>query len=202
VYEKNKWGGEKGQFYSGIGSDVEKLGDYIKVLREFIVASGTKSVVDIGCGDFRVGQAIINGLNVRYTGIDVVEKLIAHNNQVYADDKVNFLCLNAATAPLPPADLCHIRQVLQHLGNEQIASILNKAGNFKYLIITEHVPTGSSVKPNVDMPPNSGTRIARNSGVFVERPPFNLKAETIYELQWDDHYPAVIRTSLIRVKDQ
>lgn len=199
VYEKNKWGGEKGQFYSGLGSDVDKLSDYVKTIRDFVISAEVKSMVDIGCGDFRVGQAIIEGLDVRYTGIDVVKKLIDHNNQTYATDKISFSCLNAAAEPLPQADLCHIRQVLQHLGNEQIASILKKLSNFKYAIITEHVPTAPDARPNIDMPPSSGTRIAMNSGVFIERPPFNLKAETMYELKWDDHYPAVVRTSLVRL---
>ena len=202
VYEKNKWGGAQGQFYSGAGSDVEKLGNYIETIREFIKKTGVKSLVDVGCGDFRVGQAIIEGLNVRYTGVDVVPKLIEHHNKTYANDKINFLCLNAAAEPLPPADLCHIRQVLQHLSNEQVGSILKKLSHYKYAIITEHVPTDARVKPNVDMPPSSGTRLARNSGVFVEHPPFNLRAETIYELRWDDHYPAVIRASLIRLGNQ
>ena len=53
VYERNFWGGVAGEFYSGTGSDPEVAAPYCQVVREFIRERNVKSVVDVGCGDFR-----------------------------------------------------------------------------------------------------------------------------------------------------
>ncbi|MEN9266126.1 MAG: hypothetical protein Q6K99_07810 [Thermostichales cyanobacterium BF4_bins_65] len=62
IYEKNKWGGNKGEFCSGSGSvDEQLVSSYVSVIREKGLAEGFLGLtfVDLGCGDFRVGQLLL-----------------------------------------------------------------------------------------------------------------------------------------------
>ena len=67
-----------------------------------------------------------------------------------------------------------MRQVLQHLSNIEIQSILKKLKDYKYIILTEHIPFGNFI-PNKDIISGQGIRLKQNSGVDVLKPPFNLK---------------------------
>src|SRR5215831_11521898 len=70
IYKKNKWGGVKGEFYSGPGSTDEKMvSPYIAMIYEKAFAEGFVGLtfVDLGCGDFRVSRRLLS-LCSRYIG--------------------------------------------------------------------------------------------------------------------------------------
>ena len=199
IYSKGSWGGEEetGGFNSGSGSDATAASPYVKLVSRYIRQSGASNVVDLGCGDFRVGGAIVAATGVRYTGVDIARPLIADLNATAATSGVDFQCLNIVEVPLPSGDLYLIRQVLQHLSNQQIATILGKLQGD--VIVTEHVPTGHGVKRNKDKAAGPDIRLYQNSGVFLEHPPFSLALETLLEVsQPFNGVDAVLRTSLIR----
>jgi len=77
---------------------------------------------------------------------------------------------------LPKADCVILRQVLQHLSNEEIKNILAKLYNYKYLILTEHLPLRDFI-PNEDIISGQGIRIKHNSGVWcgLNRSTFQVK---------------------------
>jgi|LauGreDrversion4_2_1035121.scaffolds.fasta_scaffold43077_4 SAM-dependent methyltransferase len=198
VYEDNVWGGSKGEFYSGPGSDEKVTVPYIDLINKFIKDNSIKSVVDLGCGDFRVGR-LIEKSEIDYTGVDIVQNLIDRNNKIYGEENVEFLCINAVEDELPVAELCLIRQVLQHLSNENIKIILEKCKQYKYVIVSEHIPADSNIVPNLDMNSNWDIRLVQNSGVYVDKLPFNFNATVLLEVDpshegFSDSY---IRTSLI-----
>jgi SAM-dependent methyltransferase len=173
VYGANRWGGENGSFHSGSGSTSEHAEAYARVIKAFIKDRGVRHVVDCGCGDFRIGALLIDS-GVRYTGIDIVASLIDDNRQRYGDERVRFECLNIIKDELPQGDLCLIRQVLQHLSNEQIAEVLKKADRYPYVIVTEHYPApGALREKNVDKPCGEDVRIYDESAVFLDAPPFH-----------------------------
>jgi len=61
IYEKKLWGSGKNEFYSGRGSENFNTGEYRKYLQNFILEQNISSVIDLGCGDFRVaGQVCFN----------------------------------------------------------------------------------------------------------------------------------------------
>ena len=125
IYANNEWGGQPGEFYSGVGSDSAAADQYVQTIGEFIAARSIPTVVDIGCGDFRVGSRIVaQSPDLIYIGTDIVETLIRRNQSEFGRANVSFVCLDAVSAVLPEGDLCLIRQVLQHLTNAEIASIL------------------------------------------------------------------------------
>jgi SAM-dependent methyltransferase len=63
---------------------------YASTISKFISEHQIRSVVDLGCGDFRVAQLFVND-SIDYTGIDIVAPLIAHNEARFASHNVRFL---------------------------------------------------------------------------------------------------------------
>ena len=203
VYKNNIWGGEKGVFYSGAGTRNPNTSIYIDKLRDFIRQHQIRSILEIGCGDFEIMDKVLAGINIRYEGTDVVDDLIYHNNRTFGNDLISFKKINAIDQELPSADLIIIRQVLQHLSNAQIVSILSKLTKFKYAFITEHVPITENVDYNLDKITGPHIRMRVNSGVFIDHPPFNIKnSRILFEYREDDPVKgkmirAVMRTYLI-----
>lgn len=185
IYHENLWGGEKGEFYSGPGSDDHVGHAYAAAISRYIKQHQIKSVVDIGCGDFRIASKFI-GPDINYTGIDVVPDLIAANQAAYGNNHVKFACIDATKEALPDAELCLIRQVLQHLSNHHIEQILAKCKKYPHLVISEHILLGEGVVPNVDMDADWNIRIEKNSCIMLNKPPFNFKTEVLLEV--DPHH--------------
>ena len=180
IYSKKVWGNDGDSvFYSGTGSDEPYAKPYADVVTGFIKENNITSVVDLGCGDFRIGRLITQANNVKYTGVDVVPDLIKHNALHFSNERTNFLRLNIVKDTLPPGEMCLIRQVLQHLSNTDIQKILKKCKQYRYVIITEHHPIGENIVANHDKPPDESIRLSWNSGVFLDQPPFNKKVEEL-----------------------
>jgi SAM-dependent methyltransferase len=192
------WGGEKGEFNSGPGSDDFVGIAYAKLIKEYIRQHNIKSVVDIGCGDFRIARQFISD-DIDYTGIDVVPTLIENNQRLYGRSNVRFLNIDATREDIPGADLCTIRQVLQHLSNNHIQSILSKCRKFPHLIVSEHILTGEGVNPNLDMQADWNTRIEMNSCVMLDQAPYNARTESLLEVDplFHNHPNSRIRTSRV-----
>jgi len=175
IYNRHLWGGENFDFYSGEGSHHSKIiNPYIKIVTEFLKSHKNKlTVCDLGCGDFNIGKHLINHTN-KYIAIDIVESLIERNKMLFKADNLEFYCLDIAKDNLPVADCIILRQVLQHLSNTEIIQIIEKLKHYKYVILTEHLPTGNFT-PNKDIISSQGIRLKYNSGVNIIKTPFNLK---------------------------
>ncbi|MBK9155789.1 MAG: class I SAM-dependent methyltransferase [Chloracidobacterium sp.] len=187
IYAANLWGGESGQFCSGEGSS-EAFGDqYGAAIRMFIRDHKIRSVADLGCGDFTVAGKFVSA-EIDYIGIDVVEPLIERNRKTFGNEKVRFERLDISQDELPPADLCLIRQVLQHLSNAEISEILVKCRRYPYLIVTEHYPgPNQKLVPNLDIPHGPGIRLYFDSAVVLDQPPFDLpNVELLFEAEGDN----------------
>lgn len=173
IYSRNRWGGEQASYHSGSGSTSDHAQSYARAISAFIERHGVRHVVDLGCGDFRVG-ALLADSGVMYTGVDIVESLIDDNRRRYGNERVRFERLNIIEDHLPPGDLCLIRQVLQHLSNEEIGKVLEKTETYPYVIVTEHYPApGALREKNLDKPCGEDVRIYDGSAVFLDAPPFN-----------------------------
>jgi hypothetical protein len=210
IYRNNRWGGRPGTFNSGRGSHEDGIvSPYIAAITRELgrVGAGTMTAVDLGCGDFAVGRQLAPACG-RYIGVDIVRPLIFHNEAAFGTANVSFQHLNIVEDPLPDGDVCFVRQVLQHLSNEQIATIVPKLEEFRCCFITEHHPSpGRLVRPNLDKAQGDNIRVSRGSGVFLDQPPFNVAPER-YRLLLEvpgieaigDGDPGVIRTYLLAGK--
>jgi len=177
VYEMNLWGDSESEFYSGDGSHQPEIVDpYVEVITLFLNSfENYLTVCDLGCGDFNVGKELVEHTK-KYIAVDIVSDLIEHNKEIFNAKNLAFHCLNIAEDDLPSGDCAMLRQVLQHLSNAEVQSVLNKLTEFDYVILTEHVPEGEFV-PNKDIISGQGTRLKKRSGLSIEAPPFNFKAK-------------------------
>ena len=136
---------------------------------------GELRAVDLGCGDMRIGSHI-SALFQSYLGADIVESLIQHHCSQSFAGEVSFQKINIIEDELPDGDVCFIRQVLQHLSNQQILEILPKLEKYRFVLITEHLPsTETGVEKNLDKSHGGDIRLYKNSGVYLDSPPFQLK---------------------------
>jgi hypothetical protein len=197
IYRERMWGGRfsRHRFYSGAGSRDERVvGPYIAAVRTYLTArANAPAIVDIGCGDFSVGCRLVD-LASRYVACDVVQPLIEEHRKRFFMSNVEFKVVDAIEDSLPAGDVALIRQVFQHLSNDQVAAVLPRLNQYRTAIITEHVPTGSDFVPNLDVSAGLDTRLRLNSGLVVTAPPFNMSVKTsrvICEVPWDG---GVIRT--------
>jgi hypothetical protein len=187
IYESGAWGksdDSANPFYSGSGSRRDgEVAAYVQsaasLLRSFEVKP---DVVDLGCGDFSVGRQLRSLCN-RYVACDVVPSLIGFNQARYSDLAVEFKVLDLARDELSRGDIAFVRQVLQHLSNEQISGFIARAPHvYKFLVVTEHLPSQTNFKHNVDKLTGPGTRMGHDSGVVLTSPPFSLRSKMVKEL--------------------
>jgi hypothetical protein len=182
IYANNLWGGDKGTYCSGPGSrDSWIVGPYVECMgRELRQLGGAITAVDLGCGDYAIGSQLAPSCD-RYIGVDVVQDLVAHNNREFANDSISFRHLDIVEDELPDADVCFVRQVLQHLSNDQIGKLLPKLMKYSRCFVTEHHPPARLLtQPNLNKPHGADTRLNLGSGVFLEAAPFSIDPHRLH----------------------
>lgn len=182
VYEKKLWGGENYDFYSGEGShNTEIVDPYLEVVTSFLRSFKSPiTVCDLGCGDFNIGKELVE-YTKGYVAVDIVESLIERNKIRFKFDNIEFKCLDIAADELPSGDCVILRQVLQHLSNTEVQSVLQKLIDFKYVVLTEHVPRGGFI-PNKDIISGQGIRLKKQSGLDICATPFKFQIKEEKEL--------------------
>ena len=183
IYRDKIWGKSPNSadvFFSGGGSHgADVVSSYVKSVKKFLSSLKNKPViVDIGCGDFNIGKNFLT-MAKKYVGCDVVPSLIDFNKKTHRHKNLSFIHLDAVRDELPKGEVVIIRQVLQHLSNAQVQSVLKKIIlNYDYLILTEHLPKKENFVANVDIPVGHLIRANVNSGLDIEKPPLNFKAKS------------------------
>jgi hypothetical protein len=174
IYRDGIWGSGD-DFMSGAGShDPALVEPYINAVRAFAQASGEQLVaVDLGCGDFAVGKHLVSSF-AAYKACDVVPALIERNRAKFTEPALSFAVVDLIADSLPSGDVAMLRQVLQHLSNDQVAQILPKLAAYKYVIVTEHIPNGDFT-PNLDKIAGPHTRLASCSGLVLNSDPFHFE---------------------------
>lgn len=207
IYDKNNWGNrdqEDTSYYSGPGShEVSVVNDYyngIDYALSNLCEIHKPNVVDLGCGDFSIGSRIRPFFG-QYIACDLVNPLIKRNRKHYNNMDVDFRIIDAVSDTLPPADVVIIRQVFQHLSNRDIMKILKKVwANYRYLLLTEHLPATNHFQANIDIITGEGIRLAHGSGVVITKPPFLY--QPVYECQVavSPQYGGIIQTTWYQIK--
>ncbi len=182
--------------HSGPGSRGEYVERYRALVLRLLSDHHVQSLVDLGCGDFETGKTLIRSV-VRYTGVDIVPAVIEANRARQTDSHVAFVCADITRDALPPADAAIVRQVFQHLTNQEIRAALdNVLHTYGLVIVTEHVYAGDNLIPNLDMPHGPGTRVSRRSGVFIDLPPFCVAADRAPDIPYSEN--EVLRTWVLK----
>ena len=163
IYRDNEWQG------SGPGSTAETSFEYRYFLESFLRTNRIRSVLDVGCGDWRFSR-YIPWEGVQYVGMEVVPDVVEANRRRYACDSVRFVCADARSVELPPADLLIMKDVLQHWTNAEVAEFLPRVRAYRFALITN---TTNRVEANRDCP-TGGYRY-----LDLTRPPFSVPATVV-----------------------
>lgn len=178
IYLNGIWNTEDTNLSSGPGSrDEGGANAYADAVKSFFGANCKElRAADVGCGDFQVGSKLFSSFK-SYLGLDVSDVIISRNKSVFGFANVRFQNFDLTRDSLPDADVLFVRQVFQHLSNEDISKFIlrvNDSGGVKWLIVTEHLPDFEYV-PNLDKRTGAGVRTDKESGVDVSEDPFLLK---------------------------
>lgn len=191
IYKHKAWGdgADAPAFFSGVGSRGEAVRVYVEgMAAELRKVADTLDrpirVVDVGCGDFEVGRALIAAVpNMTYVGCDIVPELIGHHRQHFAGPGVDFQVLDVVEDDPVEGDVCLIRQVLQHLPNRDIAKVIGKLRH-PYVYITEGQPEHRTGPINPDKVAGADVRYdwrkGVGRGVELSQAPYGLKTEVLF----------------------
>lgn len=97
------------------------------------------------------------------------------------------MVLDVCADELPRTDLVTIREVLQHLSNDDISAALSNIEKTRprFVLVTEHLPDKEVLQsPNLDKPRGPNIRNPFGSGVFIDKPPFNRKAKVVLSVKY------------------
>jgi hypothetical protein len=199
IYKEGTWGKNiEGNPSSGSGSYKSYIiQPYIAKVSNFLLEKKPSVIVDLGCGDFNIGKNFVN-YSKKYIACDVSKEILARNKKSFSALKnVDFNFLDLSRDCLPMGDVCIVRQVLQHLSNSDIEGFVDKLNTskpYKYLLLTEHLPSNDNFKVNLDKRGGANIRMVLNSGVVLHKEPFNLIASNFYELLEVNEYGGRIKT--------
>jgi hypothetical protein len=189
VYATSMWGKDEGQFFSGSGSRGPVVQRYVEAMTAQLEAlhkslARDLTVVDIGCGDFFVGHALLAACPfIRYIGCDIVPELIEHHQKQHGSDRASFQLLDIVSDDPPEGDVVLVRQVLQHLSNRDVVEALGRLRGFEAVYLTEGNPIIRHGPVNPDKAASDGhirfgaTGVGR--GLEWREPPFLLRCEEV-----------------------
>ena len=202
VYNTNTWGNNNDPNYkgsSGAGSAIaynEKT--YIPFMQNFFKDYNIKSVVDLGCGDFVIGTLLYENTTIDYTGYDAYKGVIDNNNNKFKENKnFNFIHLDFTSESdrinLKNADLCIIKDVLQHLPNSTITNFMDyiiKSKKYKYILIVNCYYTIPRITETIE---RKDIKAGNFSPLSALRHPLKkYNAKVIYN--WDTKEVSLIET--------
>lgn len=180
----SEWGGT-----SGWGSNPTATLPYRQFLEKFIHLNNIKSVVDIGCGDWSFSK-YIDFTPANYIGFDVVRSVVERNNSLFSSQRIKFEVMPATYDDIPDADLLIMKDVLQHLPNDDIFNFQKRLfPRYRRCLITNSFDKVGSYR-NTDLPYHGAFRC-----LDLNDEPFNFGGSYVSEY----HTPLweVIRTLLL-----
>lgn len=161
-YHRNRWGDPQSR--SGTGSNLLQTRTLVEELPGLIRQFRCASLLDAPCGDFLWMSRVELGCD--YLGCDIVEELVADNQQRYGRPDRRFVKLDLIADPLPRTDVVLCRDCLVHFSYADIrATIRNiRASGSTYLLTTTFVDR----EENTDIPTGAWRPLN------LQRPPFNF----------------------------
>ena len=145
IYKEDLWHGG-----SGAGSKLENVKEYVEILQKYIDKPEIKTVLDLGCGDWQFFK-FLDLSSVSYLGVDVVESVIESNSTLYSASNIKFISRDITTYEIPKADLIICKDVLQHLSNKDVVTILVKIiTSSKFSLITNDFKPENTENKDID----------------------------------------------------
>lgn len=119
---------------SGPGSTPEFTKTFRRILQELLSKHNIKSVFDLGCGDWQ-WQSLMVWTGIHYSGWDISKHVIQNNKKRYQEANIKFY-LRSAFQELfwPKADLLLCKDVVHHLNEEEVASLIEQSKNYPFCV--------------------------------------------------------------------
>lgn len=159
IYDRSMWGGG-----SGAGSDLPNNILYVAYVQHLIGRFSVRSIIDLGCGDWRFSR-FIDFAKCQYHGVDIVTSVILENQKRYTKNNISFAVEDITEFDFPACDLLLCKDVLQHLSNKNVSTILHRIKTARVALLTnDYHPANNDVE-------NGSTR-----PLDISQPPFNFPA--------------------------
>lgn len=125
IYDQKIWThGDESAPLSGHGSSLQATERLRQALPNVLRRIGAETLLDLGCGDFTWMQHI--DLPCNYIGIDIVESVIANNNNDFQSEGRSFIVADFVEEIPVKADVVLSREVLFHLSfNDSLRGLRN-----------------------------------------------------------------------------
>jgi len=134
----NLWGNKETR--SGDGSTLAYTAELRKALPEIMHELSVRVFFDAPCGDFHWMRYVDFSQRIEYIGGDIVKPMIKRLQRLYGNEYRKFIVIDVVRDPLPRADLWMCRDLIFHLPNQDIYSILRNfiQSDIEWLLITSH----------------------------------------------------------------
>lgn len=178
IYYRTDWWKAAGTG-SGPGSTIEHTRNIRAQLPGMLQSVAVSTLLDAPCGDLN-WIAVTDLGNIRYTGADIVEKLILDNRKKFPDRE--FIIADITKDPLPKTDAVLCRDCFIHLPNQMILAAINnfRTTGIKYLLTN----TYNFITENTDIEPGQFRMIN------LQLPPFSFPPPlAVIEEEYTSGYP-------------
>jgi hypothetical protein len=175
IYKSNHWNKSNkfnnNQSFSGPGSipNSFQTNNLIKNLKKFFEDNNIKNVLDAPCGDCAWIKNLFD-LNIKYTGIDIVEDLIRSNQVNFiSNSNIKFYCKDVSLIKnFNDYDFVLMRDFFIHLPISQIQNILFnlKNSNCKFFALNSYE----------NNPINKEISTGKHRKINLLKEPFNMGA--------------------------
>jgi hypothetical protein len=138
IYEENRW--LSCETRSGRGSTLDYTKPLRRSLAKYLKSLNVKVFLDAPCGDFNWMQHVELPEGASYIGADIVARLIEQLQQEHGSPARSFRQLDIVECSLPKSDLWLCRDVLFHLPNQEVITVLKNFANSEipYLLTTTY----------------------------------------------------------------
>jgi hypothetical protein len=180
IYKTNRWGDPES--ISGSGSTLIFTEKIRNELPKIIEIYSIKSILDAPCGDLNWMSQVLQGINIKYIGGDIVLPLIEKNKKKFKNTNLDFIHIDITRDYLPEVDLMIVRDTLFHLSQHDIERFFYNFKNSKinYLLTTSHLNNQNGINfSNTDI----STGDYRLLDLFSA--PYNFSRNYLYE--FDDY---------------
>jgi len=179
---------------SGLGSREETTRPFCRFLEAFLRGEGIRSIVDLGCGHWPSGyQRFVDWGSASYVGVDIVPRVV-EDNRAYLrrTSRLAAFGLRSASfveadarAPLPPADLLLVKDVLMHWPNEAVGAFVeghlrSAAPKYRYVMLVQNETPLPGVRTMIDI--EAGQLLPFD----IRDPPFEAPVRNVFSWQSDE----------------
>jgi hypothetical protein len=123
IYKNEEWGGQGDTPLSGPGSSLWYTEQLRSAFPGIIEQFNVKTLFDAGCGDLTWMGTLVDTLDIKYIGADVVDFLIEKNRAKFPN--LDLRVMDITVDPLPQADMMLCRDCMFHMSFKDIYATLN-----------------------------------------------------------------------------